>query len=82
MGFRLKAIELQQINGKQNNMKKKNRVDMREQAVQNKQNIARKGKHPKRSDTCHAEACQNSERCRKAKQIQRAHIAPPNYFLD
>jgi hypothetical protein len=66
-------IKLEQIDWKKDHVQENNGIDMCEQAVETKQNIARKRDHSERNDGSHAKACKNSERCTKSKAIDPGH---------
>jgi hypothetical protein len=69
--------QLDQVDGHQNHMKEENRIDVGQQPVEDKQNIACQRQPSKRLDRSHAEACQYGECRGETEQIQPAQRRSP-----
>jgi hypothetical protein len=67
------SMQLNQIDWQQGHVKKEDRVDMSQQAIENEQDVAHDGEYPKREYRRHTKACQDCRSCAKAKAIYPEH---------
>lgn len=76
--FRPDPVQLLQIDRQQDNVENNHRIDVREDTVENEQNVACERCKTKMQDRVHRKSRENGGGSRKAEQVYPKHIAPPS----
>jgi hypothetical protein len=71
--FDLNSVKLEQIDRKQDHVKKKHRIDVSQQSIENEKDVAQKCESSKGHDRRHAEADKNAKGSRETEQIDPRH---------